>query len=101
MSVFVFVQHTLVLIKLLLRICRTSKNEVLFSVSDSIVNLMFKVSSTLLMKVIFVKQIVSSTYLFHNDISLDNVGIIFRSSSTIKMFAKTVARGEPIATPLT
>ena len=39
-----------------------------------------------------------STYLFHNDISLDNGGIIFRSSSTINMFAKTRPRGEPIAT---
>ena len=33
--------------------------------------------------------------------SLDNVGIIFRSSSTIKMFAKTGPSREPIATPST
>ena len=31
--------------------------------------------------------------------SLDNVYIIFRSSPTIKMFAKTGPSGEPIATP--
>ena len=47
----------------------------------------------------FTKQIVSSTCLFHNDISLDNVGIIFYSSSTIKILAKTGPSGDPIATP--
>ena len=31
--------------------------------------------------------------------SLDNVDIIFHSSFTIKMFAKTGPSGEPIATP--
>ena len=60
-----------------------------------------QVSSTLLMEVKFVKQIVLSTYRFHDDISLDNLGIMFCSSSTINMFAKTRARGEPIATPST
>ena len=53
------------------------------------------------MEVNFIKQIVSSTYLFHNDISLDNAGIIFRSSSTIKMFANTEPSGELITTPST
>ena len=33
--------------------------------------------------------------------SLDNVGIIFRSSSTIKMFAKNGPSGESIAAPST
>ena len=33
--------------------------------------------------------------------SLDNVGIIFRSRSTVKIIAKTGPRGEPIATPST
>ena len=33
--------------------------------------------------------------------SLDNVGIIFLSSSTIKIFAKPGPSGEPIATPST
>ena len=48
------------------------------------------------MEVNFIKQIVSSTYLFHNNLSFDNVGIIFRSSSTLKMFAKTGLSGETI-----
>ena len=103
---YVFLRYTLVLIRLLLPISRTSKNEILFSDSISMVNLMFlwqlfKVWSTLLMEVNFIKQIVSSTYLFHNNMSLDNVGIIFRSSSIIKMFTKTGPSGEPIATPST
>ena len=46
----------------------------------------------------FPKQIVSSTYLLHNDISLDNVGTIFCSSSTIKMLAKTGTSGDPVDT---
>ena len=49
------------------------------------------------MDVNFIKQILPSAYLAHNDISLDNAGIIFHSSSTIKMFAKTRPRCEPIA----
>ena len=51
------------------------------------------------MEVNFIKQIELSKYLFHNDISLENVGAVFRSSSTINMFAKTRLRGESIATP--
>ena len=42
-----------------------------------------------------------STYLFYNDISLDNAGIISLSSSTTKMLAKTGPRVDPIATPST
>ena len=100
MSVFVFLRYTLLLIKL------SFKNKVLFYVSISMVNLMFvwylfKVPSTLLMEVNFSKQKVPSTYLFHNNMSLHIVGIIFRWSSTIKMFAKTGPSGEPIATPST
>ena len=53
------------------------------------------------MEVNFMKQIVLSTYLFYNNMSLDNVGIIFRSTFAIKMFAKTRPIGEPIATPST
>ena len=101
MSVFVFLRCTLMLIELLLCISRTSQKEILFSISVSMLNLMFKVSSTLLMEVNFIKQIVSSTYLFHYNMSLNNVGIIFRSSSAIKIFAKTGPSGEPIATPST
>ena len=41
MSVLVFLRYTSVHIKVLLRISRTSKNEILFSVSISMVNLMF------------------------------------------------------------
>ena len=41
----------------------------------------------------------SSIYLFHNDISLDNVGIIFCSSSSIKILAITGHSGDPMATP--
>ena len=96
MPVFVFLRCTLVLIELLLCISRTSQKEILFSISVSMLNLMFKVSSTLLMEVNFIKQIVLSTYLFHSNMSLDNVDIVFRSRSTIKMYAKT---GELIATP--
>ena len=86
------------LIELLLCISRTSQKEILYSISVSMLNLMFKVSSTLLMEVNFIKQIVLSTYLFHSNMSLDNVDIVFRSRSTIKMYAKT---GELIATPST
>ena len=32
------------------------------------------------MEVNFIKQIVSSTYLFHNNMSLDNVGIILSTN---------------------
>ena len=53
------------------------------------------------MEVNFIKQIVSSTYLFHNDILFDNVVIIFCSISTINIFAKTGHGGELIATPST
>ena len=35
----------------------------------------------------------------HDDISLDNVDIIFFSSSTIKILAKTGPSGDPMATP--
>ena len=98
MPVFVFLRCTLVLIELLLCISRTSQEEILFSISVSMLNLMFKVSSTLLMEVNFIKKIVSSTYLFHSNMSLNNVDIVFRSKSTIKMYAKT---GELIATPST
>lgn len=48
------------------------------------------------MKVKLIKQIVGSTYLFHNDISFHNAGVTFRLSSTVKMFAKTGPRGEPM-----
>ena len=59
----------------------------------------FNDSRTCLIRLEFTKQIVSFTYLFHNDISLDNVGIIFYLSTTIKPLAKTGPYGEPMATP--
>ena len=51
------------------------------------------------MEVNFVKRMVLYTYLLNNNTSLDNAGILFHSSSTIKMFAKTGTRGGLIATP--
>ena len=59
----------------------------------------FNDSRTWLIRLEFTKQIVSFTYLFYNDISLDNVGMIFCSSSTIKILAKTGPYGDPMATP--
>ena len=81
-----------------------SKNSILFPFSISTVNFillwkLFNDSRTWLIRLEFTKQIVSSTYLFHNDISLDNVGIIFCSSSTIKILAITGHSGDPMATP--
>ena len=50
------------------------------------------------MEVNFVKQMVLYTYLLNNNTSLDNVAIVFHSSVTIKMFAKTGLRGGLIGT---
>ena len=103
LSVFDFLRNTVVLTKSLLRTNSISKNAILFSFSISIVNFillrkLFNESRTWLIQLEFTKEVVSSTYLFHNNISLDYVGIIFCSSSTIKTFAKTGPTGDPIAT---
>ena len=100
-SVFVFLRYTVVLTKSLLRM---SKNATLLSFSISVVKFillwkLFNDSRTWLIELEFTKQIVSSTYLFDNDISFDNVGIIFYSSSTIKILAKTGPSADPIAMP--
>ena len=80
-----------------------SKNAILFSFFISVVNFillrkLFNDSRTWLIQLEFTKQVVSSTYHLHDNISLDNVGIIFCSSSTIKTFSKTGPTGDPIAT---
>ena len=83
-----------------------SKNANLFPFSTSVVNFillwkLFNDSITWLIRLELTKQIVSSTYLFYNDLSLDNEGIIFCSSSTIKILAKIRPIVDPMATPST
>ena len=102
-SVFVFLQYTVVFIKFL-ECINMSKNAILFSFCISIVNFillwkLFNDSRTELIQLEFIKQIVSSTYLFLNYFSSNNVRIIFCSSSAIKILAKTGHSGDPMATP--
>ena len=96
-------RNIVLLTKSLLRTNNISKSAILFSFSISIVNFillrkLFNDSRTWLIQLEFSKQVVSSTYLFHNNISLDYVGIIFCSSSTIKTFSKTGPTGDPLGT---
>ena len=91
-SVFVFLQYTVVFIKFLFSFCISIVNFILLWK-------LFNDSRTELIQLEFTKQIVSSTYLFQNYFSSDNVRIIFCSSSTIKILAKTGHSGDPIATP--
>ena len=83
---------------------KTSKNEILLSFSSFKVNLIFSwkefnTDSTQSMELGFMCVIVSSTYLFHLVISIDNFGITFLSKSTVKIPAITGPNGDPIVTP--
>ena len=51
------------------------------------------------MELDFMYVIVSSAYLFHLVIRVDNFGITFRSKSTMKIPTITGPKGDPIATP--
>ena len=58
---------------------------------------LFKIETIYSTDPIFIKQIVSSTYLFQN--YSVKVGTNLFSSSTIKMSLNTGPNGEPMATP--